>query len=40
MYADQKCLWYEILEAGYGQEGGRVREGGQLGFVMQTIDIR
>jgi len=38
MYADQKCLWYEILVAGYGQ-GGRIREGGQLGFVIQTIDI-
>jgi len=29
MYADQKCLWYKILVAGYGKEGGSIREAGQ-----------
>ena len=31
MLVDKEGLWYRVLKARYGEEGGRLKEGGRLG---------
>lgn len=30
---EKECLWYRVLKARYGEEGGRIKEGGTLSSV-------
>jgi len=33
MLVDKEGLWYRVLKARYGEEGGRLREGGRESLV-------